>query len=194
MFQTPTITIPNAKIGGQSVTGVFKFPENVAYEFAVETDALFQSHGATGAISSVILDAFEENSTDLGEGLRQELSVDIGMGRHVISIDFRTFTGSPYRWGDSGNGGTITDATGEDVHAQAAVLDKYLNTATLDSTNPAILEVGEYSEEGRYAPIFVVPRNPNIRFASNEESSTVDGSIDWVETQSLDRKAPQEDR
>lgn len=63
------------------------------------------------------------------------------------------------------------------------VFDHYLQRTTLDSTNPAILEISEYSNpDGRYEPLKVVPRNPNAVFDSVEESSIYDGSITWVET------------
>lgn len=186
MYRPPKVTIPEAKINGETVTGVFEFTAEVAYEFSVETDALFQSSGPASELAQVVLGQFE--GKELGEGIRQTLTMDVGMGRHVITTDFRAFSGSPNQWGN-GSGNPVFDATGEDdVHAQLAILDKYLNTATLDSANPAFLDVGEYSEEGRFNTLKVVPRNPNFRFDSSEESSTADGSIDWVETQAIAEK------
>lgn len=187
----PQVTIQNAQIGGQSVDGTFVFPSDIEVEFEMRTEEFFQSDGTISSVASVVLDMVEEQTdTDVGEGIRQELSFDVGGGIHAITLDFRGYTGSPYQWGATGNGDSPTDATGEDVHAQMAVLDRYLNTARIDSTNPAILEVGEYSEQGRYGPLRVVPENPNMRFNSVEETSIYDGSITWVETidlqQSLD--------
>lgn len=191
MYRPPKITIPNARPGtpNDPVTGVFEFPNEAAYEFTVETDALFDSSGAVAQLSDVILEYFNEGDTTPGESLRGTLSFDAGLGSHVFTIDFREVTGDATRWGNTGEGGTKGDATGEDVHAKAAVFDRYLATTTLDSFNPAILEVGEYSEEGRYGPINVVPRNPNQRFASGEESSTIDGSVDWIETQAVSQQS-----
>lgn len=184
MFRPPKITIPNARIDGSTVTGVFEWPDEVAYELTVETDAMFDSAGVSSQLSQVFLEYFKGEDVDAGEGLRQELSFDAGLGRHVCTVDARAVSSSPHQWGtDDGN--PMTDATGSDVHHQAAVLDKFLNTATLDSFNPATLEVGEYSTEGVFGPIPVVPRNPNIRFDSTQESSTVDLSIDWVETRDV---------
>ncbi|QRY26356.1 hypothetical protein [Halobacterium sp. BOL4-2] len=182
MYQPPTITIPRATINGETVTGVFEFTDEIAYEFAIETDALFQTSGVGSELAQAVIGQFDGD--DLGEGIRQTLTMDIGMGRHVITTDFRAFTGSPHQWGD-GSGNPLFDATGDDIHAQLAVLDKYLNTTRLDSTNPAFLDIGEYSSDGRYDTLEVVPRNPNIRFDASSESSTADGSIDWVETQTL---------
>lgn len=187
MYRPPKITIPNARPGtpDDPVTGVFEFPNDAAYEYVVETDALYDSTGAVAKLSQVVLSYFEDGDVEPGESLRQRLSFDAGMGRHVFTVDFRAITNSGERWGNTGDGGTRGDATGEDVHAKAAVFDRYLATTTLDSFNPALLEIGEYSEEGRFGPVPVVPRNPNQRFASGESSSTIDGSVDWIETQDV---------
>lgn len=187
MYQAPTITIPGARPGtpNDPVTGVFEFPNEAAYEFAVETSALFDSSGVAAQLSNVVLDWVQAESG--GESPRSSLSYDAGLGKHVFTVDFRAITDDDSRWGNTGDGGTKGDATGEDVHAKAAVFDRYLATTTLDSFNPALLSVGEYSEEGRFGPVPVVPRNPNLRFSSSEESSTIDGSVDWIETISADQ-------
>jgi len=184
----PQVTIQNAQIDGQTVDGTFVFPSDVIVESEVRTQEFFQNEGTLPVIASTVLDMVAEQSdTELGEGIRQELSFDIGGGIHAITTDFSGFSGSQYQWGDTGDGGTTTDATGEDVHAQMAVLDRYLNAARIDSTNPAILEVTEYSTEGRYAPLKVVPENPNMVFNSTEQSSIFESSITWVETVDLEQ-------
>jgi len=184
----PQITIQNAQIDGQTVDGTFVFPTDVVVESEIRTQEFFQSEGTLSVIASTVLDMVAEQSgTESGEGIRQELSFDIGGGIHAITTDFSGFSGSQYQWGDTGSGGTATDATGEDVHAQMAVLDRYLNAARIDSTNPAILEVTEYSTEGRYAPLKVVPENPNMVFNSTEQSSIFESSITWVETVDLNQ-------
>jgi len=184
----PQVTIRNATIDGQTVDGTFVFPTDVVVESEVRTQEFFQSDGTLPVVASVVLDMIDEQSgTDLGEGIRKELSFDVGGGIHAITIDFTNFTGSDYQWGDTGAGGTTTDATGEDVHAQMSVLDRYLNAARIDSTNPAILEVTEFSTEGRYSPLKVVPENPNMVFNSTEQSSIFDSSITWVETMDLNQ-------
>jgi len=183
----PQVTIQNASIGGSTVDGTFVFPSDMVVEFETRTQQFFQSEGTISSVASAVLDQISEQAdTDIGEGLRQELSFDIGGGIHAITLDFRGYTASPYQWGDTGNGGTPTDATGEDLHAQMAVLDCYLQSR-IDSTTPAILEVGEYSTEGRYSPLQVVPENPNMVFDSTEQSSVYEGSITWVETVDLDQ-------
>jgi len=183
----PQVTIQNASIGGSTVDGTFVFPSDMVVEFETRTQQFFQSEGTISSVASAVLDQIsEQTDTDIGEGLRQELSFDIGGGIHAITLDFRGYTGSPYQWGDTGNGGTPTDATGEDLHAQMAVLDRYLQSR-IDSTTPAILEVGEYSSEGRYSPLQVVPENPNMVFDSTEQSSVYEGSITWVETVDLEQ-------
>lgn len=191
MYRAPKLTIPNAYPGTPQdpVTGVFEFPNETAYEFTIETDAFFDSSGLASQLSDVVIGYYQEGDPSAGESPRQTLSFDAGLGSHVFTVDFRAVTNDDARWGNTGNGGTKGDATGETVHDKAAVFDRYLATTTLDSFNPAILEIGPYSEGGRYGPINVVPRNPNIRFASGEESSTIDGSVDWVETQDVAQKS-----
>lgn len=175
----PKVTIPEAKIEtGDARDGTFVFPNNVVVEYETRTAEFFQSEGTPATVVSTVLDYADD---DAAFGIRGELAWDIGNGIHAITIDFSGFTGSPHRWGDSGEGGTPYDATGEDIHSQMSVLDAYLNNATMDSWNPAILEVGEYSEEGRYGPLTVTPENPNVRFNSGEQSSVFDGSVTWVE-------------
>jgi hypothetical protein len=184
-YQHPRLTIPDARIDGRTVTGEFVFSRDVRYELRTETEELFQLQGSTAVIASTVLDLLESGDLDVGEGIRQELSLDIGGGLHVCEIDFTGVDGAGIQWGDTGNGETKTDATGEGVHARMCVLDHYLQRATIDSATPAILEVAEYSETGRYEPLKVVPRNPNAVFDSTESSSVWDGQIAFVETQDL---------
>ncbi|ELY96536.1 hypothetical protein [Natrialba taiwanensis] len=184
----PQVTIHNAEIGGQTVDGTFVFPSDIGLEYEMRTQEFFQSEGTLSVAASSILDVIaDQTDPDIGDGIRQELSFDIGGGIHAITLDFRGYTGSPHQWGSTGNGGSATDATGGDLHAQMAVFDRFLNTARIDSTNPATLQAGEYSDEGRYGPLQVVPENPNVRFDSTEQSSIYEGSVTWVETVSLDR-------
>jgi hypothetical protein len=185
VYRKPKVTIKNAKIGGETVTGTFVFPTDVRYELGTESEDLFQASGTTAVVVSAVLSFLEDNDLDIGEGIRQELSKDIGGGLHTVELDFTGIDQHDNQWGDTGNGGTKTDATGEDVHAQMCVLDHYIQRTTIDSENPAILEIAEYSQEGRYAPLKVVPRNPNAVFDSAESASVWDGSITWVETVDL---------
>lgn len=184
----PRVTIPDARPYGDDrdpATGVFVFPSDVRVEIETRTKQFFESSGETAVILEWLAD---QAGVDLpGTGLRQTLAFDFGSGTHAVTLDFRSFTGSEYRWGDSGNGGTKGDASVEDVFSQMSVLDRYIQTATLDSENPAILEVAEYSEEGRYGPLAVMPENPTLSFDSQEQSSTFDGSITWIETLSLEQ-------
>ncbi|NHN40536.1 hypothetical protein G9C85_02640 [Halorubellus sp. JP-L1] len=182
-YVNPTLTIPDAKIDGQTVTGKFVFPTNVRYEIGAEVDPVIQDSGTIRAISSLVLDYLEgDDDVSLGESNRQQLSLDKGLGLHTVTLDFQGYTGSPHQWGDTGNGGTTTDATSEDIHAQVSVLDRYLMKTEIDSGNPATLEIAEYSEPGRYEPLSVVVRDPNFTFDSVEESSVWDGSMTFVET------------
>ena len=188
-YRRPRLTIPNAKIGGESVTGEFVFSKDVRYELKTETDQLFQVQGSTAVLASTVLDLLKEGDLDVGDGIRQELSLDIGGGLHVVEIDYSGVEGAGVQWGNTGQGGTKADATGDSIHARMCVLDHYLQRATIDSTNPATLEIAEYSTDGRYSPLKVVPRNPNAVFDSVESSSVWDGQIAFVETQDLPGKS-----
>lgn len=181
----PQVTIRGAEIGGETVDGTFVFPHEATVEYETRTQEFFQSEGQAAVVVSTVLDYIGDGESGAGQGIRQELSFDAGGGIHAITVDFSGATATPHQWGDTGDGGTPTDATGEDIHAQMAVLDKYLNSATIDSDNPAILEVGEYSAAGRYGALNVVPENPNMTFNAGEQSSVFDGSITWVETVDL---------
>lgn len=193
-FPKPTLTIPDAQIDGQTATGVFVFPADIRYELKTESEDLFQASGTSAVIANAVLDTLESGGLDVGEGIRQELSIDIGGGLHICELDWAGIEENDNRWGNTGEGGTKLDGTAESVHSQMCVLDYYIQRTTLDSRNPALLEIAEYSTEGKYEPLKVVPRNPNAVFDSTESTSIWDGSIAFVETQSLDWKAPQEDR
>jgi len=200
-WMKPQVTIPDATINGQTVTGTFVFPSDVGVEIETRTQEFFQTEGTTSALASTIIEWYgDQTDQDIdGEGLRQELSLAIGGGIHAITIDFKGYEGSPHQWGNTGDGDTPADATGEDVHAQMAVFDRYLQTATIDSNTPAVLEFGEYSSDSstRYGPLDVVPENPNVVFTSAEQTSVFDGSVTWIETVNLNQaldSGGQEDR
>jgi len=183
----PTLTIPNAKIGGETVTGEFVFSKDVRYELKTESEELFQAQGTTAVIASAVLNLLEEGELAVGEGIRQEISADAGAGLHICEVDYSGVEGAGVQWGD-GSDDPKRDATAEGIHARMSVLDHYLQRATIDSFEPAILEIAEYSEKGRYGPLNVVPRNPNAVFDSTESTSVYDGQIAFVETQSLTDK------
>jgi hypothetical protein len=195
VYRTPKLTIQNAYIDGEYVTGTFVFPTDIRYELKNEEEDLFQATGTVSVISDTVISLLENGEISPGAGKGQAVAGDIGAGRHVVQLDFRNVSQSEHRWGNSGEGGTPADATGEDIHAQLAVLDRYLQRALIDSTNPAILEISEYSEEGRYAPLKVKPRNPNVVFDSTTSTSVGDGTMALVEIQDFsDSGAPQEER
>lgn len=173
----PQITVPGAEIDGEEVTGTFVFPDSVSVELEIRTQEFVASQGTGSVVIGSVLEYLDIGD---GEDLRGVFQIDIGGGVFAVTIDFMGFDGSPHQWGDTGNGGTPTDATGEDVHAQMAVFAKYLDAAKLDSQNYATLEVGEFSEGGKYDPLNVVPENPNVVFDSEQQSSVFDGSVTWV--------------
>jgi hypothetical protein len=177
------ISIPGADPAGDgsSVTGVFAFEDEVVVNLQTRIQPVTELSGVTSEVADMIIDYIGSGSSGDGEGARGTMSIDWGSGVHAVEIDFSSFSGSQLRWGDSGSGGTMGDATGEDREAQMCVLDRYLNTTTFDSGQAATLEVAEYSESGRYGPLNVAPENPNLTLTS-DTSSVWEASMTWIET------------
>jgi len=194
------LTIPNADVDndGSAETGVFRAKSNIRYSFGTRTGPI----GEGGSQLWSIFASWYENQTGdqlLGDGKRQQLRLDLGAGAHTIEVDFMGFEGSGYQWGDPNESvGSPANATGEHVIDQMQVLDRFLQVAEIDSRegHAATLEVGEYSEAGRYDPVKVAPEDPEVTFDSENQTSVYDGSITFVEiatlTESFDADQRQE--
>ncbi|WP_135852605.1 hypothetical protein [Halorussus salinus] len=188
-FSGAKLTLPPADVDndGQPEQGVFEFRTNLTVAFQTRTGRL-GSQKANQFLA--FFSDFIEQQTDTefaGTGKRQQVVLDLGAGAHVIELDFQGFTGSGHRWGDSGDGGTASDATGESLQRQMELLDRYLQVCEIDSRpgHEAYLEVGNYSESGYYAPLVIAPEEPRVEVDFTEQSSTFDGSLTFVETASL---------
>lgn len=184
-----TLTLPPADIDGDGneEQGVFEFKSNIT--IALETRTGRIGSGRLSNAVAVVSDWYEQATGDElgGSGRRQRAKLDLGFGEHVVSIDFEGYEGSSHQWGDTGNGGTATDATGEPVNRQMELLDRYLQVCEIDSRpgHEATLEVGNYSSDGYYDPLVVVPEQPRVEFDATEQSSSFDGSLTFVEIASL---------
>ncbi|WP_135807364.1 hypothetical protein [Halorussus marinus] len=183
------LTLPPADVDqdGNDEQGVFVFKTNIT--IAMETRTGRIGSGKLSQANAVFSDWVEDQTGEefAGTGKRQQLMLDLGAGEHVIEIDFQGFEGSTHQWGDSGEGGTASDATGENVNRQMELLDRYLQVCEIDSRpgHEALLEVGNYSTDGYYEPLTVAPEQPRVEFDAEEQSSTFDGSLTFVEIASL---------
>jgi hypothetical protein len=183
------LTIQNADVDndGSAETGVFRAKHNIMYSFGTRTGPI----GEGGSqLWSIIASWYEDQtgSQVLGDGKRQQLRLDLGAGAHTCELDFKGFEGSSLQWGDPTEAvGSPANATGEHVIDQMQVLDRFLQVAEIDSRDghAATLEVGEYSENGRYNPINVAPEDPEVTFDSENQSSVFSGSITFVEIATL---------
>ena len=183
------LTLPPADVDqdGDTEVGVFEFKSNVTSALETRTGRI-----GSGKLSqaNAVFTEWVESQTDqefAGTGKRQQVYLDLGAGEHVVEIDFQGFEGSTHQWGDTGNGGSASDATGENVNRQMELLDRYLQVCEIDSRpgHEATLEFGNYSEDGYYEPLVVAPEQPRVEFNTEEQSSTFDGSLSFVEIASL---------
>jgi hypothetical protein len=170
---------------GSSVTGVFAFNDQLRYEFETRTERFVEASGVTSDVADTLIDWLSANGGP-GDSLRQVIALDIGSGAHAVTLDLSN-TAAMGRWGDSGNGGTMGDATGESVHDRLSVLDRYFQTTRMDSTNTPILEIAEYSEDGRYAPLSVIPEQPVMSFDAREQTTVFDIDLTLIEVASIDQ-------
>lgn len=120
-----------------------------------------------------------------------------GGSQFTTTIEFSSWSGSGGQWGDTGNGGSKTDATGDGPLEQIHVLSYWLRNIAIDSlpswasnvsAGPATLEVGEYTAESstRYDPLPVVLETPTFRHGSQNPSS-FSGTITCIEAADLSK-------
>lgn len=119
-----------------------------------------------------------------GQSRQKGIFLGAGGGTRMWQVSFRQWEGSDLQWGDTGNGGTATDATGEDPITQIDVMLEYLSTADIDSRAPATLEYGEHWSGGRFDPVDVVIEQPQMTNAA-EDGSWFDGDITFLNAADL---------
>lgn len=164
-LQKAILTI-ESEIGGGTITGEFHMEGDIEITAGIRTGYLL---GGTGSQVVGFL-----------SGEASEFRFGFG-GPQFWEINFRGWEGSDLKWGDSGSGGTPTDATGEDPLSQMDVLMEYMAKSNMDSGQPATLEYGEYSDQGRFSPQTVSPEQPQMTRAA-EDGSWVDGSMTLLAT------------
>lgn len=155
---------------GQTETGVFDMGVDV------ETTTTFRTGYLVGGRGSTANAVFGDLVGD-GESQYQGVFLGFGGGVKVVEVTFRNYKGSTHQWGNTGNGGTKADATGEDAITQADVLSKYIEAADLDSRGPATLEHGEYSKSGRYSPDKVALEQPSFKRNWEEDGNWFSGTL-----------------
>ena len=185
---------------GQTETGVFEMAGNLTVRPQLRTGFILNGGGST--INSVIASSLDDGKLGAIPGMgdaiedpskRRGFYLDLGGGQMAWDIEFRGWEGSrdgdgvPLQWGDDPEPGrSQTSATGEGPQTQMDVLMRYIETGTTDSRNLATLEVGEYSEDGLYAPRKVVLEGPQATMQA-ETSSGWDGSMTLIAAASLDQ-------
>jgi len=148
---------------GNTETGEFHFVD-VEVTRGLRTGYLV---GGRGSTTNAILDSILGD----GESRQQGVFLGFGGGTQTYDISLSGWEGASDQWGDTGNGGSATDATGDPRETQIDVLMKYLTTADLDSRNPAQFEYGEHHSGGYYDPVNVVPEQPSFTPPIDESSS-----------------------
>lgn len=157
----------------------FHFQTNMRQEYQTITD--FLAEGGSGIIA-VLSDVI----SSIDGGNRQTFKIDAGAGEHIISATAEVSKDSTLRWG-TGDGDPVTDATGDGPVKQLQLLDRTLQTATIDSraNNSATVEIGDYSTAGAFEPLDVAFDNPSGVFDAETESSTATVDIAFIEIGTL---------
>lgn len=195
-FDELILTLPEANIDGNGpTTAKFHFAGDLRVTMRIERNYLLKTDGAELQFASILLEAFDElsgstgiNVPNPGDSKHKTLAWNYGAGSAVVEIDFKGWTGSTERWGDTGDDSQLTagDATGEDAFTQLQVLYRWLSMTEVDSLTPATIEFGEYSSGGLYGPMSVLVEQPTFDFDTNEGASTFDGNLVFVETYPID--------
>lgn len=142
----------------------------------VETSTKFRTGYLVGGRGSSANAIFTDLVSD-GESDMEGVYLGFGGGVKVVEVKFQNYKGSSHQWGNTGNGGTKADATGEDAITQADVLARYIEAADIDSREPATLEHGEYSQSGRYSPDQVALEQPSLSRNYSDDGNWFSGSL-----------------
>jgi len=185
-----TLTLPPADLDGDGSPeqATFEFIGDLTITISQSKNYVIETAGTASQVSAAIGEYFDTGgSVGLGDTKRKTFAVDAGGGAHQVEIDAVAWSGSPGQWGATGDDSQVTavDATGAPADRQLFVLDRALSVATVDSRTPATLEVGEYSQDGLYAPLDVLVEQPSGVFNPEQSTSTIDESLVCVETLDL---------
>jgi hypothetical protein len=145
--------------------------ENGEFHFTdVEVAPSLRTGYLIGGRGSTVNNIISQFAGD-GESKRKGIYLEAGGGAHIVELNVTQWEGSDDTWGDPSEPvGSKANATGEQPISQVDVLMQYLITGNIDSANPAVLEYGEYSEQGRFSPLNVVLEGPQLNRAADDGS------------------------
>lgn len=141
------------------------------------------------------LNAILQSLSDTDESKNKQLVIDGGGSQFVLEVTATLFDESGDRWGDTGNGGTATDATGDTAIEQAQVFSNWIRKTPVDSLpenlagdvtgsyGPATVEYGKHHPDGDLEPLKVAIENPQF---TPRAGGHVDVTMTFVEIASLD--------
>ncbi|AFH22021.1 hypothetical protein OSG_eHP14_00205 [environmental Halophage eHP-14] len=108
----------------------------------------------------------------------------IGSGTRVRSwtVSFIQWEGSTDSWGDS--------TSDDDVTQKLCEFGQELANSSIDSTNPATLEYGEYTSSGEQSELTVVPGEVTlpVSFGPGESATTFQPQIQWLDSTALNEE------
>lgn len=180
MLDGVRITFPETTIQGTTFTPVFRTDVST-FDHTIRTGDIQVGGGVVAALK-FLREEFTEAEFDQD---RQTYALDYGGGVMATELRLQGWEGSNLRWG-SGDGHSVTDATGENPITQLQLFAETFRRTRLDSTQAITLEVYEYSESGRFAPLEVIPEQPQLPFDPAEESSTFEASLTFLNVGDLE--------
>lgn len=168
-------------MGGSEDDGGF------SYNYGVRTG--YVTEGAGASVNAFVSDVAGGNLSNT-----KGIYSTAGGSQFTVELDFNGWIGDGGQWGDTGKGGSKTDATGEGPKAKMDVLSYWLRHVALDSlpswaanvsAGPAELEIAGYSANGRFGDALdVVMEGPTVTRGS-QTPSTYSGAITCIEAADL---------
>ena len=178
---TLTLTFPPHDYDGDGNTRTAKFvlTDNLRLSFRNRMRPLIDSGGnIIGALGQLYAALTGEDI----DGFRQNFSIDLGGGEHVVEVEGQVVKDSPNQWG-TGDGDETWDKTGAHPLEQAQLLDRCFQIVKIDSVSPATLSIGMYGNE--FDALDVKPEDPEEAVDFEQESSTATVSMNLVELASI---------
>lgn len=168
--QTFRLRITGDPDGTGTREGVFELTSGEQDTFAVrhEMRTGFIARGGSS------INALLQNLTNADESQNKEIVIDGGQSQFTLEVSATLFDGSGDRWGDTGTGGSATDATGDTAIEQMQVLMNWLRKVPVDSLpeelgdgltgsyGPATVEYGAHHPNGSLEPLAVAIENPQL--------------------------------
>jgi hypothetical protein len=171
-------------------------------------EAVFELHSAEDDTFTVVhemrtgfiarggssINAILQSLSDSDESKNKDIVIDGGQSQFTLEVSAQLFDAQGHRWGDTGNGGTATDATGDSAIEQMQVLTNWLRKVPVDSLpedlagditgsfGPATVEFGKHHPDGDLDPLAVAIENPQL---TPRPGGQVDISMTVVEIASL---------